>query len=397
MSFPVTDGIETVMPPPPGWVVNFANPTRDENTARQAFWITGFELFIATGFLAQRLYTKLFIVKKIQIDDYLLILAYIGAVGAQAILLQAFRVGLLGTHAWELSVDEYNQSSQMVLATTLTYIPTTILSKLVLCFFYYRLSPVLMYQYAVYFTAFICAGGLGAIWFSVLFACKPIAATWDVRLSAEATCVNTPAIYIIQAALGCITDLMLLLLPIPTVIGLHLSIRHKVGLVGMFAIGSVTLVTSVVRLVLLLPGLGNKDQPWALAEGCLWVNVESNLLIMCGSLPTLKIFLNHVAPRILKDRSKKESSGPGSSSNYNLRTFGQGSITPRRKFDTLVELEHDQFDRSQFRPTETGQTDVVIHGGQADKASVNSRVKGDADSEEAILQVRTTTVAFSKR
>lgn len=118
---------------------------------------------------------------------------------------------------------------------------------------------------------------------------------------------------------------------------------------------------------------------------------------MCGSLPTLKIFLNHVAPRILKDRSKKESSGPGSSSNYNLRTFGQGSITPRRKFDTLVELEHDQFDRSQFRPTETGQTDVVIHGGQADKASVNSRVKGDADSEEAILQVRTTTVAFSKR
>lgn len=128
-----------------------------------------------------------------------------------------------------------------------------------------------MYQYAVYFTAFICAGGLGAIWFSVLFACKPIAATWDVRLSAEATCVNTPAIYIIQAALGCITDLMLLLLPIPTVIGLHLSIRHKVGLVGMFAIGSVTLVTSVVRLVLLLPGLGNKDQPWALAEGCLWV------------------------------------------------------------------------------------------------------------------------------
>ncbi|KAI1759922.1 hypothetical protein GGR53DRAFT_511764 [Hypoxylon sp. FL1150] len=400
MSFPVTDGVETVMSPPPGWVVNFAHPTHDDDTAREAFWIAGFELLIATGFLAQRLYTKLFIVHKFQIDDYLLVLAYIGVIGVQAILLQAFRVGLLGTHAWELSVDGYNQSSQMILATTLTYIPTTILSKLVLCFFYYRLSPVLMYQYAVYFTAFICAGGLGAIWFSVLFACKPIAATWDVRLAAGSTCVNSPAIYIIQAALGCVTDLMLLLLPIPTVIGLHLSVRHKAGLVGMFAIGSVTLVTSVVRLVLLLPGLGNKDQPWVLAEGCLWVIVEANLLIICGSLPTLKIFLNQVAPRILRDRSKKESSGPVSSDNYNLRTFGQGSNAHRRKFDTLVELEHDQFDRSQFRPTETGQTDVIIHGGQADqadKASVNSRVKGDADSEEAILQIRTTTVAFSKR
>ncbi|XXH00399.1 hypothetical protein Hte_006743 [Hypoxylon texense] len=248
MSFPVTDGVETVMPPPPGWTVNFDHPTRDEDVAKEAFWITGFELLIATGFLGQRLYTKLFIVKKLQIDDYLLILAYIGAVGAQAILLQAFRVGLLGTHAWELSVDEYNQSAQMVLATTLT------------------------------------------------------------------------------------------------------------------------------------------------------CNVESNLLIMCGSLPTLKLFLNHVAPRILKDRSKKDSSGhAGSSNNYNLRTFGQGSITPRRKFDTLVDLEHGHFDRSEFRPIETGKTDVVVHGGQADRASVNSHVRGDTDSEEAILQIRTTTVAFSKR
>lgn len=271
MSFPVTDGVETVMPPPPGWKVNFENPTRNVDTAREAFWITGFELFVATAFLGQRLYTKLFIIKKLQIDDYILVLAYLGSVGAQSILLQAFRVGLLGTHAWELSVDEYNQSAQLVLATTLTYIPTTILSKLVLCFFYYRLSPVPAYQCAVYTTAFVCAGGLGAIWFSVLFACKPIAAAWDVRLAAEAVCVNRPAIYIIQAALGCITDLMLLLLPIPTIIGLHLSVRQKVGLLGMFAIGSVTLVTSIVRLVLLLPGLGNTDQPWALVEGCLWV------------------------------------------------------------------------------------------------------------------------------
>ncbi|KAI0169451.1 hypothetical protein GGR52DRAFT_466981 [Hypoxylon sp. FL1284] len=193
---------------------------------------------------------------------------------------------------------------------------------------------------------------------------------------------------------------MLIVLPIPTVVGLQqLSVRHKAGLVAVFGIGSVTLVTSVVRLVLLLPGLGNKDQPWALAEGCLWVNVESNLLIMCGSLPTLKLFISHVAPRLLKDRSKNGSSGQtGSSSNpYGLRTFGQGSITPRRKFDTLIEPEHDQFDRSQLRPIETGRTDVSVHGGQAERNSISSRVKGDTDSEEAILQIRTTTVAFSNR
>ena len=157
------------------------------------------------------------------------------------------------------------------MCTTLTYIPTTILSKLTLCFFYFRLSPSLWYQYTVYLTAFICTTSLVGIWFSVLFACKPITAGWDVRLSVGATCINRPPIYITQAAFGCITDLMLLLLPIPTVVGLQMSTRQKFGLLGLFAIGSITLITSIVRLVLLLPSLSNPDQSWSLAEGCLWV------------------------------------------------------------------------------------------------------------------------------
>jgi hypothetical protein len=157
------------------------------------------------------------------------------------------------------------------MCTTLTYIPTTILSKLTLCFFYFRLSLSLWYQYSVYFTAFVCTSSLIGIWFSVLFACKPIAAGWDVRLSVDATCINRPPIYITQAAFGCVTDLMLLLLPIPTIVGLQMSTRQKFGLVGLFAIGSITLITYIARLVLLLPSLSNPDQSWSLAEGCLWV------------------------------------------------------------------------------------------------------------------------------
>jgi hypothetical protein len=170
-----------------------------------------------------------------------------------------------------MPIDSNTESALLVMCTTLTYIPTTILSKLTLCFFYYRLSPSLWYQYSVYFTGFLCTASLVGIWFSVLFACKPIAAGWDVRMSVGATCINRPPIYITQAAFGCITDVMLLVLPIPTVIGLQMSTRQKLGLVGLFAIGSITLITSIVRLVLLLPSLSNPDQSWSLAEGCLWV------------------------------------------------------------------------------------------------------------------------------
>ncbi|KAH6972576.1 hypothetical protein EDB80DRAFT_659567 [Ilyonectria destructans] len=395
MSFPVVDGVEVSVEPPAGYQVDFENPQTAESTIRNAYWIFGLEFAIATTFLGQRMYTNAVLIRKFLIDDYLILFAWVLSIAAQSCLLHAYTNNLLGVHAWEMPVDSNTQSSLLVMSTTLTYIPTTILSKLTLCFFYFRLSPSTWYQYSVYFTGFICSTSLIGIWFSVLFACKPIAATWDVRLATNATCINRPPIYITQAAFGCVTDLMLLLLPVPTIVGLQMSTRQKIGLLGVFAIGSITLITSIVRLVLLLPSLSNPDQSWSLAEGCLWVIIEANLLIICGSLPTLRVFLRHVAPKILGESNASLSSAQKSGSrNYGLRTFG-GSNYSRKNFGTLVELEHGtHFNRQSLRPDGLVKTDVNIHGGQSEE-SVEGHIVAETDSEDGILQTRTTTIQYT--
>jgi hypothetical protein len=68
-AFPVTNGIETVMPPPKGWEVNFENPTSATLVFKQTCWVTGFEMLLATAFLGQRIYSKLFLIRQFQIDD----------------------------------------------------------------------------------------------------------------------------------------------------------------------------------------------------------------------------------------------------------------------------------------------------------------------------------------
>ncbi|KAG8664691.1 uncharacterized protein FPOAC1_013471 [Fusarium poae] len=386
MSFPVVNGVEVAVPPPSGYRVDFENPLTDASMVRNAYWIFGMEFAIATAFLGQRMYTNAVILRKFLIDDYLILFAWVLSIAAQSCLLNAYSRKLLGVHAWEMPIDSNTQANLLVMCTTLTYIPTTILSKLTLCFFYYRLSPSLWYQYSVYFTGFLCSASLIGIWFSVLFACKPIAAGWDVRMSVGATCINRPPIYITQAAFGCITDVMLLVLPIPTVIGLQMSTRQKLGLVGLFAIGSITLITSIVRLVLLLPSLSNPDQSWSLAEGCLWVIIEANLLIMCGSLPTLRVFLKNVAPRVLGDKStRKGSEEQSGSANFGLHTFG-GSNGPRRKFDTLVELEHDtHFNRVSLRPEGMGKTDVNIYSGRHSINMSITRIEIDPEGDTLVI------------
>lgn len=114
---------------------------------------------------------------------------------------------------------------------------------------------------------------------------------------------------------------------------------------------------------------------------------------MCGSLPTMPVFLKNVAPRVLGDKSQNKSS-PEDSASFGLHTFG-GSNGPRRKFDTLVELEHDtHFNRGGLRPEGLGKTDVKVYSGQSNESLMNQAPAGDDKSEDGILQTRTTTVQY---
>ena len=114
---------------------------------------------------------------------------------------------------------------------------------------------------------------------------------------------------------------------------------------------------------------------------------------MCGSLPTLRVFLRHVSPHILGDRSTNASSEQNSNKVFGLRTWG-GSNDAKRKFDTLVELEHDvKFDRT-VRPDGATGMDTHIYGGQSSGESRDGHATAETASEEGILQTRTTTVTY---
>jgi hypothetical protein len=45
------------------------------------------------------------------------------------------------------------------------------------------------------------------------------------------------------------------------------------------------MVTSIIRLIVLIPSLTNTDQTWVIGEGSLWIIVEANLYVFskCGS------------------------------------------------------------------------------------------------------------------
>ena len=57
----------------------------------------------------------------------------------------------------------------------------------------------------------------------------------------------------------------------PTVMSLNIPIRQKLGLVGLFAVGSVALVTGAVRLAVVYPTLKTNDPSYAFSTGTIWL------------------------------------------------------------------------------------------------------------------------------
>ncbi|KAK8058962.1 hypothetical protein PG994_009410 [Apiospora phragmitis] len=273
----------------------------------------------------------------------------------------------------------------------------TVLAKLVLCIFYYRLSPAPWYRYGILFTGFLCVACFGSVWLAVMFACRPVAAAWDLRLlsSTGADCIARPPWYLLQAIAGGVTDLLLMLHPIPTVLGLQMSAKHKAALLAWFGIGTVTLAAAIMRLHSLLSMVTSPDTPWTMADAMLWLVIESNLIVLCGCLPTLRVFVLHIRTKFRptegtqgQSRSKGYRGGVGvggSSSDrgsHKLRTFGAGST--RKEFDSIAEIEFgDRFQPANYQHQataagpatvdETGNDTICSagHGGDAASHSEN--------------------------
>lgn len=65
----------------------------------------------------------------------------------------------------------------------------------------------------------------------------PIAGGWDIAIT-DAKCIDRPALFQSTAILGVVTDLLVIMIPIPMVLQLHLSRAKKAGLLLLFTIGS---------------------------------------------------------------------------------------------------------------------------------------------------------------
>jgi hypothetical protein len=125
----------------------------------------------------------------------------------------------------------------MVITAAVLYVPCLGLAKFSLLLFYYRMSRLRWLRTLSIVVMVVVVGYSVSTVFALIFPCHPIRKSWDVTV-VDGSCINRGAVYLVQAITNIVTDVILLLLPIPMVWRLQMPVIQKFGLVFIFVVGS---------------------------------------------------------------------------------------------------------------------------------------------------------------
>ena len=109
--------------------------------------------------------------------------------------------------------------------------------KLSILALYLRIFFEKRYRISTWVLATIISGTAVAMSLTAIFQCSPIPYAWDKSIQGG-TCINVALFYVYYGLPNIITDVAILLLPLPMIFKLHTNQSQKVGLSILFLLGT---------------------------------------------------------------------------------------------------------------------------------------------------------------
>ena len=285
-------------------------------------------LVACTIFVFFRFLTRVWIVRKIHIDDWFILAAWLAAVGFSVSICIGTEYGL-GLHSADIQAGSEVSLRKVEYAFSVLYNPALMLTKTsILAFFLTLARDNPLFRWCNYLTLIVVNVAGLALTFLSIFQCRPVSAGFLYPTPQNADCTDIVTLYLSSAPVNIITDLAILFLPMPTLTGMRLPRKQKIILVVTFSFFVFVTVVDIIRIAYLenaalnrIEALGKangnsrvveqKDFPWYASLSFMWSAVEVNLGIVCACVPSLKPLFLRFLPgfiRSAEDISMKEAS-----------------------------------------------------------------------------------------
>ncbi|KAB8606244.1 hypothetical protein FH972_025874 [Carpinus fangiana] len=298
-----------------------------ESRAAVVLAVTAAMIAASTVFVFFRLVSRIGIVKKVTPDDYFIIVAWIISFGLSFAICLGTKYGL-GMHERDISPDHKYVLIRLEYTFSVLYNPALMATKTSILVFYLTIAKTMkVFKWSTWGVLFIVnAGGL-ALSFLNIFQCRPLSILFSDPKPDSATCFDIVTLYLSSAPLNIMTDLCILLLPMPVLKSMRLPRKQKIILYITFGFGVFVTAVDVVRISNLQSAALTRlhdiqtgrsdasnssssrnqeenDYSWYASLAFMWSAIEVNVGIMCACVPALKPLVTRFLPRWISDSSR---------------------------------------------------------------------------------------------
>ncbi|KAK9770599.1 hypothetical protein AB5N19_11420 [Seiridium cardinale] len=244
-------------------------------------------------------------------DDWVMLATVVASVPL-TIVSYLFAARGLGRDLWMVAFDDITFVLEMYYYSEILYLVVVFLTKISICCFYLRVFPKRALRIRVYTVIGLTVASACAFIPITIFQCTPIPGAWlkwDGTYEAECRDVMVQALW--GAIVSIALDVATIMLPMTELWGLKLSLRRKIGVMLMFAVGLFVVVVQVLRIVFLLKFSSTSNFTRDYTATSVWSNVEVYVGIMCACFPHIRTLLTHFAPRVFATTKGEKSSVSG--------------------------------------------------------------------------------------
>ncbi|CAG8196066.1 unnamed protein product [Penicillium salamii] len=333
-----------------------------------------------------RLYARLFIVKKIGLDDALAILTlllYIVFVVLSIVLINLGSGRHMEYIQYVLSLPTVRDTEILDFVAHILYTTALFLCRLSGLAFYYRLS---VRSTKLHLSILIAAPLLFAAFlpqiFLLIFHCKPVTGLWPYEWQPEPktyTCLSWGLVYSVNSGISLACDVMMFILPAMLIKQLHVSMNKKIKLSIVMFPGVFVIVISAVRVWLVARGQWEPDGSWAYNPMLCVENAEIAATLVALSVPALKpVFgslfahLTEYTSSHTRSRSTKlRSHGFGHS-----KTAASGAASSNRDSKRLINWSKIGKDDYEMMPSQVSVTrEVRGNSSEGREGSISPGIK----------------------
>ncbi|CEL10848.1 hypothetical protein ASPCAL13957 [Aspergillus calidoustus] len=256
---------------------------------------------IVTIFVAMRFSIRAWYKQWAPVEDWTCLFAWMLFMAYCGVAIEVGNYGG-GYHYYDLSDETLVLFRKMCYVATVLYCPMALLVKIALLSIIIRIfSP---YKNRILFIYVF----LGALCIYYIIAeivkirmCDPVPAYWK-QDDPNASCLDQRAALIADSVISVVSDLLILILPLPLTWSLQMSRNKKLRVIGMLSAGGLATAFSIYRLILVLRDGSSPDMTIVFTCVIMSGNAEGGVGLICACLPSLNIIITKMRNHSYKSR-----------------------------------------------------------------------------------------------